>query len=74
MQNDIYTVLCVIQESTPENSSSIQSPSSPVEMDPFESLPMDSQLLVRKIAEMGFPRARVARACQNLGTNDKKVS
>lgn len=61
------------QESTPETSSSVQSPTTPSESDPFESLPTESQLLVRKIAEMGFPRPRVARACQNIGTNDKKI-
>lgn len=61
------------EASSPENSSSVQSPTSPTEPDPFESLQSESQFLVQKIVEMGFPRARVARACQKLGSNDKKI-
>lgn len=61
-------------DSTPENSSSsVQSPTSPIEPDPYQSLHSESQFLVQKIAEMGFPRGRVARACKKLGTNDKKI-
>lgn len=42
--------------------------------DPFAELTTDAQALVQSMAEMGFPRPRVARAVQKLGTDHKKVS
>lgn len=41
--------------------------------DPFAELTTDAQALVQNMAEMGFPRPRVARAVQKLGTDHKKV-
>ncbi|KAK4311258.1 hypothetical protein Pmani_017235 [Petrolisthes manimaculis] len=41
--------------------------------DPFTELTTDAQALVQSMAEMGFPRPRVARAVQKLGTDHKKL-
>ncbi|XP_071516033.1 uncharacterized protein [Panulirus ornatus] len=41
--------------------------------DPFAELTTDAQALVQSMAEMGFPRPRVARAVQKLGTDHKKL-
>ncbi|XP_053639508.2 ubiquitin-associated protein 1 [Cherax quadricarinatus] len=41
--------------------------------DPFAELTTDAQVLVQSMAEMGFPRPRVARAVQKLGTDHKKL-
>ncbi|ROT69524.1 Ubiquitin-associated protein 1 [Penaeus vannamei] len=41
--------------------------------DPFIELTADAQALVQSMAEMGFPRPRVARAVQKLGTDHKKL-
>ncbi|XP_068248308.1 uncharacterized protein [Palaemon carinicauda] len=41
--------------------------------DPFAELTADAQVLVQSMAEMGFPRPRVARAVQKLGTDHKKL-
>ncbi|KAK7080461.1 hypothetical protein SK128_025037 [Halocaridina rubra] len=41
--------------------------------DPFTELTSDAQNLVQSMAEMGFPRPRVARAVQKLGTDHKKL-
>ncbi|XP_047740011.1 stress response protein NST1 isoform X2 [Hyalella azteca] len=47
---------------------------SPLELpDPFSELDSEVQSLVCSVAEMGFPRARVARAVQRLGTQHKKL-
>ncbi|XP_063245080.1 ubiquitin-associated protein 1 [Bacillus rossius redtenbacheri] len=40
---------------------------------PFRSLSSSEQKLARHISEMGFPLARVARACQTFGNNEKMV-
>jgi hypothetical protein len=41
---------------------------------PFRDLSPTAQNLVKHISEMGFALPRVARACQLLGEDDKKVS
>lgn len=41
--------------------------------DPFPSLPKHLQDLAVAISTMGFPRGRVARACQLYGNDQKKV-
>lgn len=43
-------------------------------LDPFKDLSPAAQNLVKHISEMGFSQPRVARACQLLGEDDKKVS
>lgn len=42
--------------------------------DPYHELDCEARGLVDSVAEMGFPRDRVARAVQRLGTQHKKVS
>lgn len=42
-------------------------------LNPFEDLSPTAQNLVKHISEMGFSLPRVARACQLLGEDDKKV-
>ncbi|KAF2365343.1 Ubiquitin-associated domain [Trinorchestia longiramus] len=62
--------------SASSTSESIPAPTvlSPLELpDPFLELDSDVQNLVCSVAEMGFPRARVARAVQRLGTQHKKL-
>ncbi|XP_063858771.1 ubiquitin-associated protein 1-like isoform X2 [Scylla paramamosain] len=54
----------------------ISSPHTPIKSrlpDPFGELTTDAQALVQNMAEMGFPRSRVARAVQKLGTDHKKL-
>ncbi|RXG54644.1 hypothetical protein Avbf_15010, partial [Armadillidium vulgare] len=41
--------------------------------DPFTQLTEDAQTVVQNMAEMGFPRDRVARAVQKLGTEHKNL-
>ncbi|XP_076048401.1 uncharacterized protein LOC143029589 [Oratosquilla oratoria] len=41
--------------------------------DPFIELNHEAQVLVQSVAEMGFPRPRVARAVQKLGVDHKKL-
>ncbi len=41
--------------------------------DPYNSLSHEMKRFVDNISVMGFPRARVARAAQKLGQDDKKV-
>lgn len=41
--------------------------------DPFNFLPKHLQDLARSISSMGFPLSRVARACQQIGDDKKKV-
>lgn len=41
--------------------------------DPFNFLPKHLQDLTRSISSMGFPLSRVARACQQIGDDKKKV-
>lgn len=50
-----------------------QEPSDGLE-NPYKSLSSDLQDLVIKISYMGFPLSRVARACQALDGNQKKVN
>ena len=40
---------------------------------PYDSLSHEAQRFVENITDMGFPRARVARAVQKLGNDDKQV-
>ncbi|XP_066966444.1 uncharacterized protein [Macrobrachium rosenbergii] len=66
------------QQNPPHGSSSHTSgpPYTPVKSrlpDPFAELTADAQVLVQSMAEMGFPRPRVARAVQKLGTDHKKL-
>lgn len=65
-----------LYQSSPVQHPPISSPHTPVKSrlpDPFAELTTDAQALVQNMAEMGFPRPRVARAVQKLGTDHKKV-
>lgn len=59
---------------TPTPVSSVSSGDSDGLEDPFKNLSSDLQKMAIKISSMGFPLARVARACQLLEGNQKKVS
>lgn len=65
-----------LYQSSPVQHPPISSPHTPVKSrlpDPFAELTTDAQALVQNMAEMGFPRPRVARAVQKLGTDHKKL-
>lgn len=42
--------------------------------DPFSALSQEAQTFAQQYLSMGFPRARVARAVQKLGLQEKDVS
>lgn len=65
-----------LYQSSPVQHPAISSPHTPIKSrlpDPFAELTTDAQALVQNMAEMGFPRPRVARAVQKLGTDHKKL-
>ncbi|XP_045135742.1 stress response protein NST1-like [Portunus trituberculatus] len=65
-----------LYQSSPVQHPAISSLHTPIKSrlpDPFGELTTDAQALVQNMAEMGFPRPRVARAVQKLGTDHKKL-
>ncbi|KAG0730372.1 Ubiquitin-associated protein 1 [Chionoecetes opilio] len=66
-----------LYQSSPVHHPTITSPHTPTKPsrlpDPFTELNTEAQGLVQNMAEMGFPRPRVARAVQKLGTDHKKL-